>query len=93
MVLTIFWIIWGLLALTVLAVFLYRQKMAINEDDSVHLAVAEGSAISAQEELGKKLDAIDKWGKLLTIVAAVTFVILAGAQVYALWVNSNVAIH
>ena len=90
--LTSFWIIWGLFALVVLGLFLFRQKIAANENDSVRLAVGEESAIVTQQEIGRKLEVIDKWGKILTVVAGVFFLILFAVQIYALWTASNVAI-
>jgi len=53
------------LALGVLTLFLWRQAVARNEDDSLH--VMHG-ALTQQTSLSQKLDVIDKWGKILTVI-------------------------
>src|ERR1035438_7230408 len=58
-------IVWIVLALVVLALFLWRQGIARNEDDSLH--VMHGTLTTAQTSLAQKLDVIDKWGKILTV--------------------------
>ena len=69
-------IVWILLALAVLALFLWRQSVARNEDDSLH--VMHGT-ITSQTSLSQKLDVIDKWGKILTVVTVVVGLLIAGA--------------
>src|SRR5215471_15304426 len=59
---------WGLLALVVLGLFIWRKNVASNEDDTLH--VMHG-ALTQQTALADKLDMIDKWGKILTVVAGV----------------------
>jgi hypothetical protein len=77
---------WAVLATLVLALAIYRYFVARNEDDFVHV---DGSHVSNQQAIAKKLDAIDKWGKLLTIVAAVYAVVIGGFFMYSSWVESG----
>ena len=56
---------WGILALVVLGLFIWRKAVASNEDDTLH--VMHG-ALTQQTAIAQKLDMIDKWGKILTII-------------------------
>ena len=60
-----FIVLWALLALTVLALFVWRKTVASKEDDSLH--VLDGAAVEKSVEqiaVAQKLDVIDKWGKI-----------------------------
>ena len=59
---TLYLIIWGVLALGVLALAMYRKQIANAEDDSLQLS-GDGSAIENQKVITEKLKAIDKWGR------------------------------
>jgi hypothetical protein len=72
-------VVWIALALGVLTLFLWRQAVARNEDDSLH--VMHG-ALTQQTSLSQKLDVIDKWGKILTVITVVLGLLLAAAYVY-----------
>jgi hypothetical protein len=72
-------VLWIVLALSVLSLFLWRQAVARNEDDSLH--VMHG-ALTQQTSLSQKLDVIDKWGKILTVITVVLGLLLAAAYVY-----------
>lgn len=79
---------WGLLALTVLGLFLWRKAVASNEDDSLH--VLDAGAVqrtASQAAVAQKLELIDKWGKILTVVAVVFGAIVGGLFVYQSWLD------
>lgn len=78
-------VLWIVLALGVLALLMYRRIVAQQEDDALH--VLEPVSV-AQHQVGvaQKLEQIDKWGKLLTIITAAFGLILAVAYVYHAWV-------
>ena len=85
-----FIVLWCLLAFTVLALFVWRKIVASKEDDNLH--VLDGaSAVKSSEQLvvAQKLDLIDKWGKIVTIIVVVYGVILAGAYVWQSWVQNS----
>jgi hypothetical protein len=85
---TPFTVIWVLLALVVLALIGYRRLVAAKEDETLHLAA--GPSVSDQQVVvAHKLDVIDKWGKLLTVVALVYGLLLAGAYTWQTWLSSN----
>lgn len=67
------------LALGVLALFMWRQAVARSEDDSLH--VMHGT-LTQQTSIAQKLDGIDKWGKILTVITVVFGLLIAAAYIY-----------
>ena len=85
-----FVVLWILLALTVLALFFWRKTVASKEDDNLHvLDGADAAKAAEQEAVAQKLELIDKWGKILTVVAVVYGVILGGLYVWQSWVQNS----
>jgi len=83
-----FAVLWACLALTVAGLALYRKFVANHEDDFIHVGEAEANLIPKQIEVANKLDFIDRWGKLLTVIVAVTGAILAAIYLYLLYQES-----
>jgi len=85
-----FLILWVAMALTVLALFVWRKMVTRDEDDNLH--VLDGGAAqktATQLAVAEKLDLIDKWGKIITVVALVFGVILGGLFVYQSWIQNS----
>ena len=76
---------WAILATVVIALAFYRRAVARKEDDFLHVDVQTNAQ---QVEIAQKLEGIDKWGKLLTIVAVVYAVALLGVYLYNGWNES-----
>ena len=74
-----FLVFWVALALVVLALFLWRQMVSRGEDDSLH--VMHGT-LTEQTSIAQKLDVIDKWGKIVTVITVIFGLLLAAAFVY-----------
>jgi hypothetical protein len=72
-------VVWVVLALGVLALFLWRQAVARGEDDSLH--VMHGT-LTDQTSLAQKLEGLDKWGKIMTVITVVLGLLIAAAYVY-----------
>ena len=83
-----FTVIWACLLMALLGILLYR-KMVIREDDYVHLADSEAKAVSSQLEAVHKLDVLDRWQRILTILTLVGAVLLSVAYLYQLWIESS----
>ena len=75
---------WAVLATAVLALAFYRRAVASKEDDYLHV---NNDVAAQQTAMAKKLEMIDRWGKILTIIAAVFGVILLGLFMYDGWIN------
>lgn len=75
---------WAVLATAVLVLAFYRRSVARKEDDYLHV----NSDVAAQQTaVAKKLEGIDRWGKLLTIIVAAFGLILFVLFMYNGWVN------
>ena len=85
-----FLVLWGLLAVTVLALFIWRKAVASGEDDNLH--VLDGAAVEKSAEqsmVAQKLELIDKWGKIATVVTIVFGLIVGAMYMWASWVQNN----
>ena len=84
---TPFVVIWALLAVVVLAMAGYRKTISAKEEETLHLT--DPSETMHQVAIASKLDVIDKWGKLLTVIAAVYGLLLALAYTYQTWIRAT----
>jgi len=72
----------------VVAMIVWRKVVSRDEDDQLHVLHSEG-VVPQQITVANKLDVIDKWGKVLTVIAAVFGLVLALLWVYQIWVQSS----
>ena len=80
-----FAVLWALLAVVVLALIAYRKVVSLQEEETLHLGDPAGA--NHQAVIARKLDWIDKWGKLLTVVAVVYGVLLSATYTYHVWLT------
>jgi hypothetical protein len=83
-------VLWVLLALTVLTLFIWRKSVSSKEDDNLH--VLDGASVeksAEQVQVAQKLDLIDKWGKIATVVTLIYGVILGGFYMYLSWKQNS----
>jgi hypothetical protein len=80
--------VWVALALAVMVLALYRRRIARDEDDTLHLGASSG-AVAQQSTVAEKLDHVDKWGKLLTVIAVVYGLALVAVYFYQYWMSSS----
>jgi hypothetical protein len=87
-------VLWVLLALTVLALIVWRKTVSSKEDDNLHVLDGASAVKSAEQQtVAQKLEIIDKWGKIVTLVTVVYGVMLAVLYVWESWVhNSNLGV-
>lgn len=85
-----FLIVWGVMALSVLALIIYRRQVAQGEDDSLHVLNTE--AVPQQMAVAQKLETIDKWGKMLTVLTVLAGIAIAGVWFYNMWVSTSTTI-
>jgi hypothetical protein len=80
-------VIWGLLTLVVLLLAGYRKIISANEDETLHL----GNPTESMHQVGiaHRLDVVDRWGKLLTAIAAAYGLVLAIVYTYHTWVQAT----
>ncbi len=82
-----FVVAWSVLAIAVIGMIFWRKAVAAHEDDSLH--VSQTAAVQEQVSVNHKLEMIDKWGKILTVIAVVSGLILAGVYFYQMWIASS----
>ena len=80
-------ILWAALALAVLVMAGYRKIVSVREDETLQLVNPSESV--RQVAISHKLERIDKWGKLLTVVAAIYGLLVAIAYTYQTWVQAT----
>jgi len=77
-----------LLAIAVAALFAWRQSIARNEDDNIHV-LHGATSVPNQVAMAQKLEVIDKWGKILTVITVVFGLLLGGAYLYNSFVRPS----
>ena len=82
--------VWAALGIVTLALAIYRSAFAAHsEEDVVRLGPGEEREIPKQVALAHKMDVIDRWGKILTIVVVVIGLGLAAAYLYQAWLDPS----
>jgi len=75
-------VIWSGFAMIVLALALIRYLVSLHEDNNIYISSAQEGLNARQIVFFSKIDAIDRWGKSLTIVA-----LAGGLALAALYLN------
>src|SRR5215467_1327553 len=86
-----FAILWGVLALTVLTLIVIRKRIALGEDDTLHVMEGDAGRIPQQQEIAHKLEVVDRWGKMLTVVTVVFGLALGALWIVQSWIANNAA--
>jgi len=87
-----FSILWVLLSAVVVGLIAYRAWIAKDEDDTLHVMDAEVGVNIQQAAMAQKLEVIDHWGKVLTIVALVSGIVLGSIYLYQNWAAASTQI-
>ncbi len=82
--------LWGLFAISVLALIVWRKTVSRNEDDNLHVLHTEG--VPQQAAVAQKLELIDKWGKIVTAVTVAFGLLIAGLFVIQTWVQTSTTV-
>jgi len=82
-----YFVTWVVLAAAVIVLIVWRKAVSSHEDDTLH--VLDGGAVSHQVDVTHKLDAIDKWGKILTAITVIFGLILGAIYMYQSWVSMS----
>lgn len=81
---------WSVFAASVLVLIVIRKSVARNEDDQLH--VLNTAAVGQQVAVAHKLEVIDKWGKIVTVVTVVSGLLIAGLFIYQNFAQSATTI-
>lgn len=80
---------WIVLAVSVALLAIYRGLVARKDDEFVHLGHNEGPLVESQAMLGTKINALDRWGKVLTAVTFIYGAVVAGVYLYSQFVEQS----
>ncbi|MGP0074233.1 MAG: hypothetical protein ACLPWF_20155 [Bryobacteraceae bacterium] len=75
-------VVWIILAIATLGLALYRKLISAGEEDLIHLGPGEERQIPRQVALETKLKAIDRWGKILTVITVAIGLAMAAVYLY-----------
>ena len=84
-----FAVLWGVMALIVLALIVIRKRISSGEDDTLHVMEGDARMIPHQEEIAHKLAVVDRWGKSLTVATLVFGLLIGGLWVYQGFVTAS----
>ena len=76
-----------LLLTATIGLTIYRKLLAPHEDDLIHVCAGEERLISKQAEIARKLDAIDRWVKILAVATLIVGLVIAAVLLYQGWVG------
>lgn len=77
-----FAVVWVVLFVVVIVLIFYRRSIAAREDDTLHVLEGDQKQVEEQFKVAKKLEVVDKWGKILTLVTVLYGLVLLGAYAY-----------
>ena len=77
--------VWVVFAGIVLVLLINRFLLTVHEDTSIHTHAADQSLSERQAGIAHRLELIDYWGRLLTIVTLLYGLGIAGAYLFLAW--------
>ncbi len=77
---------WIVLAMVVIGLAVYRQRVTRHDDETLHLAEREAALLTQQAAVGRKVRKIDLWGKWFTVIAIFYGLALLGVYLHGVWV-------
>lgn len=84
--------VWSVLALIVVILLFMRKSVSGGEDDTLHIQDAEAGLVNQQVAIARKLEKIDRWGKLVTLLLVIYGIFMAGMYVYLGWIESSTTV-
>ena len=75
--------IWSVFALAVIVLLVMRKMVASKEDDQLHVLDGVPAVATQQVTVAHKLDVIDKWGKILTVITVLFGLVIGALYVYS----------
>lgn len=82
--------IWAGLATVLVFLALYRRRIYMKSDEVLHVLDADAPLVSTQEVVAKKLEKIDRWGKILTVLVVLYGLGIAGMYLYTMFTDTSV---
>ncbi|MEJ2008913.1 MAG: hypothetical protein P8Z30_12295 [Acidobacteriota bacterium] len=83
--LTFYLVTWIPLVVVVAVLAIYRNMMAGHEDETIHVLEGDAPQVVEQVKLSRRLEVIERWGKILTAVVVVYGLVIATMYLYYVW--------
>jgi hypothetical protein len=80
---------WVVLAVAILILAIYRHRLSSQEDDTLHVSDPQAAQITKQALEAHRIEVIDRWGKLLTVIGVVYGLLLGAAYFYQYWTQTS----
>lgn len=83
--LTFYLATWIPLVVVVAGLAVYRNMVASHEDETIHVLEGDAPQVAAQIKLSRRLEVIERWGKILTAIVVVYGLLIATVYLYYVW--------
>ncbi|MGO9094501.1 MAG: hypothetical protein ACLQGV_04695 [Bryobacteraceae bacterium] len=83
-------VIWGVLATILVFLALYRRRVYMKSDESLHVLDAEAPLVDTQADVNVKLQKLDRCGIALTILVALYALAIAGVYIYNMFMDTSI---
>ncbi len=80
---------WAVLAIAILILLLYRGRLSRQEAESLHVLASDDTEISQKLTVAQKLERVERWAKILTVIAVVYGLVLLGLFLWDAWERSS----
>ena len=81
--------VWAVLVVILVVLYIYRRRIALKDDETLHVLDADVGMVAQQAAVAKKLEVVDRWGKILTILVVLYSLALAALYIYIVWQESS----
>jgi hypothetical protein len=81
--------VWAVLVVILVVLYIYRRRIALKDDETLHVLDADVGMVAQQATVAKKLEVVDRWGKILTILVVLYSLALAALYIYVVWQEST----
>lgn len=81
--------VWAVLVVILVVLYIYRRRIALKDDETLHVLDADVGMVAQQATVAKKLEVVDRWGKILTILVVLYSLVLAALYIYVVWQEST----
>ena len=83
--------LWAALGFATIALAVYRRFFSVHsETDVLHLGAGEEVEIPGQVRLARKMDNIDRWGKMMTVLTIVVGLAIGAAYLYQAFMENRI---
>ena len=80
---------WTVLLVVAIGLYTCRRRVARQDDETIHVLDSDADKVAQQVVVAKKLDVLDRWVKLASILVVVSGLVLGALYIYAAWVASS----